>query len=84
MIEMAGLAPVPYCGQVLGDFGAEVIRIDRAGVKHAFDRQSRGKKSIVWVNNAINTILNSSKFSLSRFIDFILSNSKLCYSHPPV
>lgn len=29
VIELAGLAPVPYCGMILSDFGARVIRIDR-------------------------------------------------------
>ena len=31
VIEMAGLAPIPYAGQIMKDFGADVIRIDRAG-----------------------------------------------------
>lgn len=29
VIELAGLAPVPYCGMVLADFGANVIKVDR-------------------------------------------------------
>jgi alpha-methylacyl-CoA racemase len=29
VIELAGLAPVPYCGMILADFGADVIRVDR-------------------------------------------------------
>ena len=29
VIEMAGLAPAPFCGMILSDFGAKVIRIDR-------------------------------------------------------
>lgn len=29
VIELAGLAPVPFCGMVLADFGATVIRVDR-------------------------------------------------------
>ncbi len=29
VLEIAGLAPVPFCGMVLADFGANVIRIDR-------------------------------------------------------
>lgn len=29
VIEMAGLAPGPYCGMILADFGADVIRVDR-------------------------------------------------------
>ena len=46
VLEMSGLAPVPYCGQVLRDYGADVIRVDRAGAKFNIDRQTRGKKSI--------------------------------------
>ena len=29
VIEMAGLAPAPFCGLILADFGCRVIRIDR-------------------------------------------------------
>ncbi|RLB41340.1 MAG: CoA transferase [Deltaproteobacteria bacterium] len=29
VIEMAGLAPSPYCGMLLADFGAQVVVIDR-------------------------------------------------------
>ena len=29
VIELAGKGPVPYCGMLLSDFGADVIRIDR-------------------------------------------------------
>jgi len=29
VIEMAGLAPSPYCGMLLSDFGADVIIVDR-------------------------------------------------------
>ncbi len=53
VIELAGLAPAPYCGMMLADFGAEVIVVDRlhsrepeipnAMVKNPFDR---GKRSI--------------------------------------
>lgn len=47
VLELAGLAPVPFCGMILADFGAEVIRIDRVVPNvistDAFDR---GKQSI--------------------------------------
>jgi len=53
VIEMAGLAPSPYCGMILADFGADVIIVDRLtkgapempGMmeKNPFDR---GKRSI--------------------------------------
>lgn len=29
VIELAGLGPAPFCGMLLADFGAEVIRVDR-------------------------------------------------------
>lgn len=29
VIELAGLAPGPFCGMILRDFGATVIRIDK-------------------------------------------------------
>lgn len=53
VIEMAGIAPVPYCGMLLSDFGADVIIVDRLTKgapeipyimkKSPFDR---GKKSM--------------------------------------
>jgi len=53
VIEMAGLAPAPYCGMLLSDFGADVVIVDRLSrqgqdissimAKNPFDR---GKRSI--------------------------------------
>ena len=53
VIEMAGLAPSPYCGMLLSDFGAEVVVVDRLSKggpeipnvmpKNPFDR---GKRSV--------------------------------------
>ncbi len=53
VVEMAGLAPSPYCGMILGDFGADVIVVDRLSgaapevpnvmKKNPFDR---GKRSM--------------------------------------
>lgn len=33
VIELAGLAPAPFCGMLLSDFGASVIRIDKVIIK---------------------------------------------------
>lgn len=33
VIELAGLAPVPFCGMILADFGANVIRVDKVKIK---------------------------------------------------
>ncbi len=53
VIEMAGLAPSPYCGMILADFGADVVIVDRPSTgapeipnimaKNPFDR---GKRSM--------------------------------------
>lgn len=29
VIEFAGLAPAPFCGMILADFGADVIRVNK-------------------------------------------------------
>lgn len=29
VVEMAGLAPAPFCGMILADFGAQVTRVER-------------------------------------------------------
>lgn len=46
VIELAGLAPAPFCGMILADFGAKVIRVDRTKVHMPLDTQARGKKSV--------------------------------------
>jgi alpha-methylacyl-CoA racemase len=45
VIEMAGLAPGPYCGMILADFGADVVRVDRVGAA-TLDLIARGKRSV--------------------------------------
>ena len=47
-IELAGIGPGPFCGMLLADMGAEVIRVDRAGSapRRAVDVLTRGRKSI--------------------------------------
>lgn len=53
VIEMAGLGPAPSCAMLLGDMGAEVIRIDRTAktdlgieIAPAFDLRGRNKRSV--------------------------------------
>ncbi|MEQ2274477.1 hypothetical protein XENORESO_008569 [Xenotaenia resolanae] len=46
VIELAGLAPAPFCGMVLADFGAKVIRVDRTKVFTTGDTLARGKRSV--------------------------------------
>ena len=53
VIEMAGLGPTPFCGMLLGDMGADVVRIDRTeqidlGIEFptALDLRGRNKRSV--------------------------------------
>lgn len=52
IIEMKGIGPGPYAGQILADLGAEVIVVERASKPNsiappsAMDVNARGKKSI--------------------------------------
>lgn len=46
VLELAGLAPGPYCGMVLADFGAQVVRVDRLGARRDLSFLSRGKRSL--------------------------------------
>ena len=46
IIEMAGIGPGPFCGMVLADLGAEIIRVDRASAIGGGTREepaNRGK-----------------------------------------
>ena len=49
IVEFAGIGPGPFCGMLLSDLGADVIRIDRKGdgrPGRAADVMSRGRRSI--------------------------------------
>jgi alpha-methylacyl-CoA racemase len=52
IIEMKGIGPGPYAGQILADLGAEVVVVERASKPNsiappsAMDVNARGKKSI--------------------------------------
>lgn len=49
IVEFGGIGPGPFCGMMLADHGAEVIRIDRAGGSQPMgtkDVLARGRKSI--------------------------------------
>ncbi|MFT5562357.1 MAG: alpha-methylacyl-CoA racemase [Sulfitobacter sp.] len=48
IIELAGIGPGPFCGMLLSDLGAEVIRVERAGGgrNRPKDVLTRGRKSI--------------------------------------
>ncbi|KAM4875156.1 alpha-methylacyl-CoA racemase [Thomomys bottae] len=47
VVELAGLAPAPFCGMVLADFGAQVVRVDRPGSQGDVSGLGRGKRSLV-------------------------------------
>lgn len=48
IIELAGIGPGPFCGMMLSDMGAEVIRIDRVGAstRRPKDVLARNRRSV--------------------------------------
>jgi alpha-methylacyl-CoA racemase len=50
VVEMGGIGPGPFCGMMLSDMGANIIRIDRKGysgrVESKYDILRRGRRSI--------------------------------------
>jgi len=48
VIEFAGIGPGPFCGMLLSDLGADVVRIDRKGGRGGskFDVTGRGRRSV--------------------------------------
>ena len=49
ILEFAGIGPGPFCGMLLADLGAEVIRLDKSsthGNHNKADIHNRNKKSI--------------------------------------
>jgi alpha-methylacyl-CoA racemase len=48
IIEFAGIGPGPFCGMLLSDLGADVVRIDRKGGRGgaASDVTARGRRSV--------------------------------------
>ncbi|KAF1962581.1 alpha-methylacyl-CoA racemase [Byssothecium circinans] len=46
VLEFAGLAPGPFAGMLLADYGATVLRLDRAPIQPSNDQLTRRKTSI--------------------------------------
>lgn len=52
VVELAGIGPAPFAAMLLGDLGADVVRVDRPGgsrlgVDPAHDVTNRNKRSVV-------------------------------------
>ncbi|MDB6105724.1 MAG: CoA transferase [Gammaproteobacteria bacterium] len=48
VLEFAAIGPAPFCGMLLSDFGAEVLRIDRPGQVYSLaEVPARGRSSLV-------------------------------------
>jgi len=49
ILEFSGIGPGPYCGMLLADLGADIIRVSRdnqKGLENKFDIHNRSKRSI--------------------------------------
>ena len=67
ILEMAGLGPTPFCGMMLADHGAEVIRVEReGGWRLPGDPLLRSRRTMRIDLDRKSTRLNSSHVSESR------------------
>jgi crotonobetainyl-CoA:carnitine CoA-transferase CaiB-like acyl-CoA transferase len=41
IVMMGGLRPAPFCGMLLGDLGADVIRVDAGVIAQSVDERRR-------------------------------------------
>lgn len=49
ILEFSGIGPGPFCGMLLADLGADVVRVDRPGsVNRPGDPFGRGKRSVAF------------------------------------
>lgn len=48
IVEFAGIGPGPFCGMLLSDLGADVVRVDRKGPARGSpaDVTARGRRSV--------------------------------------
>ena len=46
VLEFAGIGPGPFCGMLLSDLGADVVRIDRKGQDASSGLTARGRRSV--------------------------------------
>ncbi|GFS80902.1 alpha-methylacyl-CoA racemase [Nephila pilipes] len=93
VIEFAGLAPGPFCGMILRDHGASVIRVDKPFTPPNIDSLGRGKRSLVvdFKKPASSQILTKLCSNADVLIDpfrpgvmekFNLGPSELCKMNP--
>jgi alpha-methylacyl-CoA racemase len=47
VLQLAGLGPIAFCGQVLSDLGADVIRVDPPAHRLDAGYNARGRRSVV-------------------------------------
>ena len=50
IIEIAGIGPAPFCGMVLSDLGAEVIRIDRVTSAGSVSKQDANNSCLLYTS----------------------------------
>ncbi|XP_043578614.1 alpha-methylacyl-CoA racemase [Bombus pyrosoma] len=84
VLELAGLAPGPFCGMILAQFGASVIRVDKIyGSYNAIDCLGHGKRSIALNlkvyegSNIFRKLINQSDVLIDPYRPGVMEKMKL-------
>ena len=73
IIEFAGIGPGPFCGMLLSDLGADVVRVDRKGGRgrdnrRGQERDSEWQERVVQIRRVSKTVKGGKKMSFRAIV----------------
>ena len=81
VLEFSGIGPGPYCGMLLADMGADVIRVGRKGtegLENKYDIHNRSKRSITAALknedtvNEIQKLIDKDEVVIEELLEFMV------------
>ena len=80
IIEMAGIGPGPFCGMVLADLGAEIIKIENGASRRQYYRLKKNEQKAILMDSSkepkqfenflkVHKILSKTKISIPKIYE---------------